>query len=505
MKRFLLILIPVFSVQQLSAQIHQPERFEVEMNYYDNYYNTISAGKDGIALVRESSERGKGNEGLYEVIMLDSSLNEQWVKTYSVPYDRFFRGYDYHKGSVILLFANKYNSSKNDLSLMKIDAATGAMEKFEIALEFMVDLSHFEMVGESAIFAGYVNYKPTVFLYNLREKRIIVLRGFYMDRSEIIQVDVDDKRDIFHVLATMRTLDRRNTVMMKSFDKTGELLINTILEPEEGYNLLYGRATTTNYGQQFIAGVFSKTKSAKDSRESYSLGIFIAKVDEWGEQTVNYYNYADLDNFFNYMKAARQKKVREKIERKKIKGQKIRFNYRLLVHDIIQKQDGSYIMVGEAYYPTSISRSEVSNSYSYAYPNILNSYKGFQYTHAVVVGFDSSGKLIWDNSFEINDVESLILEKFVKVDVRPNRIILCYNYNNVIRTKIIEGNKVIEGKTFNDIALKFSDDIAENPESMVGGLEEWYDNYFFAYGVQKIKKPDSRKREVFFVNKIYYK
>lgn len=505
MRNIIAILISFFFIPHLAAQIHQPERFEVELNYYDNYFNTISAGKDGIALVRESSERGKGNEGFYEVIMLDSSLNELWRNSYGVPYDRFFRGYDYHKGSIILLFTNKYSASRDNMLLMKIDAATGEMEKFEIDLEFMVDLSHFEMVGESAIFAGYVNYRPTVFLYNLKDKRIIVLRGFYIERSEIIQVDVDDDRDIFHVLATMRTIDRRNTVMMKSFDKNGDLLINTILEPDEGYNLLYGRATTTNYGQQFIAGVFSKTRSAKESRESYSLGIFIAKVDEWGEQTINYYNYADLDNFFNYMKASRQKKLKEKIERKKIKGKKIRFNYRLLVHDIIQKPDGSYIMVGEAYYPTSVTRSDFSYSYSYAYPNFLNSFKGFQYTHAVVVGFDSNGKLLWDNSFEINDVESIALEKFVKVDARPDSIILCYNYNNVIRTKIIEGDKVIEGKTFNDIALKFSDEVAERSNSMVGGLEEWYDNYFYAYGIQKIKKPDNKKRDVFFVNKIYYK
>lgn len=507
MRTVFFVAILVFAGLNANTQIHQPQRYEVELNYYDNYFTVVPAGKDGIALVRESSDRSRGSESLYEVIRLDSSLNERWSKMYDVPYDLFFRGYDYHNGSLILLFSNKYNVSKNELTLIKIDGQSGDEQRFEIPLEFSVELSHFEMVGASAIFAGYVNYRPTVFLYNLDEKRIIVLRGFYIDRSEIIQVDVDDEKQIFHVVATMRTMDRRNTVMMKSFDSQGELLINTILKPDDGYNLLYGRATTTNYGQQFIAGVFSRTKSGKEARESYSLGIFIAKVNEWGQQSINYYNYADLDNFFNYMKAGRQKRLKEKIERKKIKGKKIRFNYRLLVHEIVEREDGSYIMVGEAYYPTNIARNDVSSSY--AYPHFLQTYKGFQYTHAVVVGFDSNGKLNWDNSFEINDVESLSLEKFVKVDVRPEKIILCYNFNNVIRTKIIESNEVIEGKTFNDIALKFSDDLVENNESMVGGLEEWYENYFFAYGVQKIKKlnpeANGRKRDVFFVNKIYYK
>ena len=502
----LLVFLLTLVCGSVFGQIRQPCRFETELDYYDDYFTVIPAEEKGIALVRETSEKGKDGDMVWELVKLDTSLNREWQKQFPVAYRWFFKGYDYHNNSIILLFNDRFYN-KDDLLIYQIDLDRGELKKLTIKLDFTIELSHFEMVGSSAIFGGYVNYRPTVFLYNLEEERIMVLPGFYVERSELIQVEVDDDREIFHVLATMRTFDRKMSIAMKTFDKDGDMLINTVLKPEEDRHLLYGRAITTNYGEQFITGTFSGSKSSRQGKESYSMGIFIARINPWGEQNINYYNYADLDNFFNYMKANRQKRIQKRIERKRIKGKKIKFNYRLLVHEIIQRDNGNYLMLGEAYYPTTISRSETGSFAPFSSQYYPMAYKGFQYTHAVVVGFNSTGERIWDNSFEINDVKSYHLEKFVNADIREDKIILLYNYDNVIRTKIIKGDEVLEGKTFNDIALKFEDDEAENNGSMVGGLDSWYDNYFYAYGIQTIKNDSDavkRKREVFFVNKIYY-
>jgi len=66
----------------------------------------------------------------------------------------------------------------------------------------------------------------------------------------------------------------------------------------------------------------------------------------------------------------------------------------------------------------------------------------------------------------------------------------------------------LEGKAFNEIELAFESDIVGNNNSEVGGLKKWYGDYFFAYGVQKIKNLRANgfviNREVFYVNKIVY-
>ena len=116
--------------------------------------------------------------------------------------------------------------------------------------------------------------------------------------------------------------------------------------------------------------------------------------------------------------------------------------------------------------------------------------------------------MLWDNSFEINDITSYDLKQYVEVDPQEDEIVLLYNYENVIRSKLIKDEEVVEGKSFDDINLKFGDDKIENNDSEFGGLESWYKDRFYAYGVQRIKNlKDSGvklNRKVFFINKILY-
>ncbi|MGK7396144.1 MAG: hypothetical protein ACNS62_16320 [Candidatus Cyclobacteriaceae bacterium M3_2C_046] len=501
---WVLLIVPVW------GQIVQPQRYEIELEPYDNYFQVIPASEEGLILVRETKERNRNGDHQWQMVKLDTALNEEWVDTFYVDYKFYFTGYDYHNEKIYLLF-NNGPYAKDDLTLFEFALPDRKPKILTIEKTFPINLTEFEMVGGSAIFGGYVNYRPTVFLYDLPQEKLIVLPGFYMDRSELIQVEVDDEKEIFRVLITTRTFDKRNTIAIKTFDQKGELLINRTIKPDNDYNLLYGQSSTLTNGQQFIAGTYSQIKTARRGKESYSRGIFIAKLDVNGEQHVTYYNYADLENFFNYMKARRQERVKKRIERRRIKGKKIRFNYRLLVHDILERKDGTYVMLGEAYYTTYSNRSDRLGwgSFHYASPFYFqNVFAGYRYTHAVVIGFDSKGKLLWDNSFEINDVISFNLEKFVNVDQQRDKLVLLYIYENVIRSKIIKGDEVLEGKSFDDIALKFENEVADDNDSEVGGLNQWYDDYFYAYGVQDIKRiseSNSRKREVFYVNKIRYK
>jgi hypothetical protein len=198
----------------------------------------------------------------------------------------------------------------------------------------------------------------------------------------------------------------------------------TVLEPEEKKNLIFGRSLKMPTGEQVISGVYGRYTD-------YSRGIFVASVNVLGEYAIKYYQFADLEHFFNYMKARREKRVKEKIERRRIKGKKIKFNYRVLVQELIPFGN-QYILLGEAFYP------------HYTYPSNVQIFDGFQYTHAVVIGFDQNGKLMWDNSFEINDVKTFSLEKFVKIYPEEDRIILLYLFENIIRSKIISGSDVLE-------------------------------------------------------------
>ena len=250
-------------------------------------------------------------------------------------------------------------------------------------------------------------------------------------------------------------------------------------------------------------------------KNDYSRGIFVAGINPAGEYATAYYNFANLQNFFSYMKAKQQKRVKNRIERKTIHGKKIKFNYRFLIHDIIPYKD-QYIMVGEAFFPKYIYPSSYATAYAstpsriwsnYSSPQSRNDliFDGYRYTHAVVIGFDKNGKVAWDNSFEINDVKTMELQKFVKVKPEKDRIIMMYLFANTLRAKIIHGGEVIEGKSEDPMKGNFGNESGKIKNIESEQLDYWYGDYFYACGTQNLQQEEGSLKRIFFINKITYK
>jgi hypothetical protein len=388
------------------------------------------------------------------------------------------------------------------LYVLRIDLDTKIGETFLIEREYAMELTEFEVLGNTLIFGGYSSSLPTVICYKFGNKIPKVVPGLFNERTQIQHLELDDKHRTFNVLVSFRTKDGRKSLALNSFDEHGDLIKNTSLQPSDEYSLLFGRTVKLDRDAELIVGTYTRKRS------DLSRGIFLARISPEGDQIINYYNYADLKNFFSYMKAGRKRRVEERIQRRKIKGKKNKFNYRLLVHEVVER-DGKFIMVGEAFYPKYSQASYYSGYSPTSYGDHYGTaFEGYKYTHAVVFGFDRRGRLIWDNSFEINDVMSYTLEQFVHITPSEKEIALIYMYENEIRTKVIEGNEVLEGKNFNELKLSFEDDIADLSGGEYGGLKKWYDGNLFAYGVLKIKNLRDEgvklSREVFFINKIRY-
>ena len=131
-------------------------------------------------------------------------------------------------------------------------------------------------------------------------------------------------------------------------------------------------------------------------------------------------------------------------------------------------------------------------------------FDGYRYSHATVLGFDENGKLLWDNTFEINDVKTFHKEQFVKIKTGDDRLTLLYLFNNQLKSKVIDGQNVLEVKTTEP--LRTLQGSAVIGSTLLNKLEYWYDDYLFAYGVQDIVQTDHKgdqvQREVFFINKV---
>ena len=129
-------------------------------------------------------------------------------------------------------------------------------------------------------------------------------------------------------------------------------------------------------------------------------------------------------------------------------------------------------------------------------------FDGFKYTHAVVAGFDQKGNMLWDNSFSFENVKSMNLKEKVKINVQNDEITLVYSNKGKLASKIVKGTEVIEGTKTIDIDTQRDGDKVRDTET--DDIEYWHQNFYLAWGYQKIANRNDGTRRVFYLNKIAF-
>ncbi len=467
------------------GQTHQTGRYESVIQDNDlAYYKVVSAREKGIILYHRLTSVA-GNQ--IELVRIDTALQEVWRGYIQLNLNEVVL-LTHLKNDILYLLIKSTNNAIGDLLIAALKIETGFYNLYTVQNLIPFIPIVFTITNGAALIGGYFNYRPFVLHFSFTSLKSKILPGFYSEPGELNQLKPNEDGTV-DVIVSAKNQEKKKGLWILNYDSLGNLIKNTILQPDESKNLIFGRSLKMPNGEQVVSGVYGRYTN-------YSRGIFVASINIFGEYTIKYYSFTELEHFFNYMKAKREKRVREKIERKRIKGKKAKFNYRILVQELLPYRN-QYILLGEAFYPHYTSYG--GNTYVF---------DGYQYTHAVVVGFDKNGKLLWDNSFEINDVRSPSLEQFVKVYPQDDHIALLYLYENGIRSKIISDSEILEGKNLDEMKMKFENDEVKDKETETSKLDYWYGNCFFAFGVQKVRNMRESKvpitRKVFFINKITY-
>lgn len=193
-------------------------------------------------------------------------------------------------------------------------------------------------------------------------------------------------------------------------------------------------------------------------------------------------------------------------------GKENRFRYRLLVHDLIENED-EIILVAEVYYPNYRSTTApymIGGTFSRNYLRMEDSYR---YTHAIVCGFDKSGKLKWDNSFTLKNLLSDRLQQMVQLTRSGKYYVLAYPDEKGIHTEVIHRDKTVVEVEKYEIGAGADYEKVINQESAT--ILAWYDQYFMTYGTQKLgidrqnrnhasNIAETHHREVFYIQKLSY-
>jgi hypothetical protein len=314
-----------------AQQVLQTNRYEIPAIKDEKAFEVIPAQENGLFLYRRLSSSSSDH---IEIVKLDTAFQEMW-RGY-LPVDKKFLLMGKRADHGKLFFLLRYQDySKNNFQLFSIEQSNGTFLKYDIRNFIPFTPTEFQVTEKAAIMGGYYNQVPVVVYYSFLTEKTKVLPGLLNESGELTQVKMYPD-GTFDVLISAKNFRGQQTIWIKNYDDEGNIQSNYALEPEGSKHLIFARSMKTTNNMQLVAGVFGGRNSL------YSRGLFLASIDPSGMQQLRYYNYGDLENFFKYMKARREQRVKQRIERRKIKGKKTRFNYRFLVHEIVAYNNISY-------------------------------------------------------------------------------------------------------------------------------------------------------------------
>lgn len=387
---------------------------------------------------------------------------------------------------------------------LRLHLDDGVIETYEGNLIDQFDVKQFKVMGSQAYIGGYRHNRPVVMAFSFFDRLAKVLPGLYVNRMEISSLEIDEARREVNVL--VHSLKRHCKFLLRTYNYESKLLRTMDFDGEQK-SLISGKLLPINDSESLLVGNYSTDCTP------YSQGIYVTHIRhgdydivtgkapaDSAAHAIQYIEFSQLQNFFNYLKPIRQQKLLARALKKKEEGKDYRFHYRLLVHDL-QPTPGGLTLVAEVYYPQYRGSTL---AYGSGYVRGGERYEGYRYTHAFICGFDKQGNLLWDNCFPIKELLSKELIEMVQVSQQGDRMVLAYPNDGEITTQVIQGSKVL--KDTEKFKLKTNAENEKVTFSAQDNLMAWYGRHFLAFGFQKIalSRNYTSQRDVFYLNKLTY-
>ena len=485
------------------AQIDQSKRLEYDLDKGFNY-NVFAFSSQKSALVSYFQEDEQNKK---QTMLMLELLDENFIvkKAASSPTPKELNEIAYYTDENFYYLFN-YDKKTGDFLHLKIDAASLKIEKTEGSFNLKIDFEEFIALGKFAYISAIVKKAPVLFILDLETAKVKSVFSQSQTKNKLSYLDLEKiKTPTGYELAIQFSAyikSNHNDIYLLRFDELGNQLNSfiSLKKPDEETQLLAASLQKISPSRYIATGTYSKNK------RGYSNGIYFANLDESGNtQSIKCYNFLDLKDFTSYLSERRQEKIEKKQEKKEAKGEELNLNYRITIHDLIEK-DGQYIFLGEFFYPTY--RTEYTTTYinGQATRSSYQVFDGFQYSHSVLASFDSDGLMKWSNTFEMwLNYKPYSVQQFVSVSNDDSSISLLFMTGSYIKSVSYDYN----GTTLKDRTVEMvSTDFNGDKIKYSIGVDNiyWFGNNFLGSGTQKIKNEvlEDKKRKVFFINKISF-
>lgn len=505
MRNLLLFVLLLSTSLSAISQINYKERIEIQQRDGYNEEKINDFGEFGLILSSRKEESiKKQKEWKYELYNSDLKL----VKTENIMLnEKLSRDESYsNKERMHTLYKDK----KGNYSLVSVEASTFEIIKVDGVLPKKTLISGMEILGDYAFFKASLKKSPFLFSINwktgMQNTIPVTVENVKPKQISLMDLQLMPESNVVFLYIKALLHKKESAIHVVRLNDKGEKEMSFNLTKNIDKNIISVTASKLSDDKYIYTGTYS-TKSTGSSE-----GMFFCEVNQEKVNFIEFHNFLGLENFLSYLPERKQKRIEKKKDRKEEKGKELKINYHIAPHEIVQLDDG-YILLGEAYYPTyrttTYTTTTMVNGMATTTTHTQIVFDGYQYTHAMMAKFDKTGKLMWDEIFEMwQAYKPFFVKKFISVaEKNQNSLKLAFASRNKIYSKEIN----YEGSIIHD----FESEEIETPHAgdkskwSFSNISYWYDNYFIAYGNQKIKNKGGdedvkRKRKVYFVSKIEF-
>lgn len=513
----------LLSLTRAQAQIEQSQRYELVKKNSDEYFTVISLENDGLALVRDK-DKYKGNKQLWEIIVLNTNLEEKAKLDIEVNHRNNLLGYEIDKDLLYLLYRTG-ETTKSSLELVELNTRYGEESaRYEINPELDFKITHFNKVGNNIILGGYVTNEPAILLFDPSDNSIKVIPGFFQKDNELVELRVNENNTFNSVLID-RSLRSERKLVFRTFDSSGNLLLEDIVPIDEDKTLQNSLSSTLEREELLLLGTWG------DKQGKQSLGFFSLSVDPFSQQKINYFHFGMMDNFLEYLNARRAAKIKESTRDAIADGRKPSFSSYVMPFRIEETSEG-YVMLAEVYNPSSTMNPYYNSPYGrpyygnpygyynpfwpgyypgmrmyrpYAYGDPMRNSDNIRLYETVAVAFDADGNIIWDQGIKLEDIKRPALEQVSDFYIEGENLHFIYKLESELKIKSISLAEGTATETTEKIRLASPSDEIRSEKELEDGVRHWVDNTFYVWGYHTIRNPenkDNRIRDVFYINKI---
>jgi hypothetical protein len=497
------------------SQITQVNRYEREQKSSDNSWTIISLREKGLALVRDQDKFQDGQK-LFEVVVLDTMLNEQAAISVSLPPRMKLIGYDYSGGNFFYILFRGGEMDIGDLHLVEIRTDTHEVLRHDIKNEFNFKLTHFSVVDRNMILGGYVSREPAVLLFDIVHDQRKVIPGFFTANTELLDLRVNEN-NTFNTLVTNRTAHSKKTLLLRTFDKSGVQLLEDEVEIDQDKTILSGLTSSLIRDELFIAGTYSIGNG------KMAAGFFAVLVDPFHEQAIRYYDFAELNHFLDFINPKRAERIKSAARRDREHGRAPEFRSNVTSVRLDERPSGFYLLA-ETFTTTTSSSPYPYQGYSpyspygmYNYSPFSNRFYNSPYNYqsqpyssdvniqsSSVIAFAPDGRLEWDHCLKLKDVHRPALEQSSDFWCNNSKIVISNKRESELFVKARFKNDETSGDTLK-IMQRTPEEIVRDETREDGGVRFWFGSQMYLWGYQTVRDPlqpvDDRVRSVFYIIK----